>query len=329
MRPEELLALLSSKIGYTSAEELAKEAGISKSAVWKQIKSLRGYGYTIESRHGIGYRLASQTDLPVPWELEKVLHTLFVGKQKIVYRQTTDSTQNIAVSLAEENLNSHGIVIIAEQQKSGHGRQKRKWLSPKGGIWLSVVLKPHIPTAQITLLPFAAALAVRDAIKRSTALDAKLRWPNDVTISGKKVAGILIDISIEAEQVNYAIIGIGINANVDSSAISSCLEKNSIAVTSISDELGHNTSILGLTRELLERLEYYYLELERRGPCTIIEKWKKNSDILGRKVVAVVQNNKKTIQGIAADIKNDGSLLLRTDHDDIKVVVADDIRVRY
>jgi BirA family biotin operon repressor/biotin-[acetyl-CoA-carboxylase] ligase len=325
MRPEELLPLLSSKKGYTSGNELAKEAGISKSTVWKQIKSLRRYGYNIESKHGMRYRLAGQTDLPVPWELEKVLHTLFVGKQKIVYRQTTDSTQNIAISLAEENLNPHGIVIIAEQQKSGRGRQKRKWFSPKGGIWLSVVLKPHIPTAQITLLPFVAALAVHDAIKKSTELDAKIRWPNDVTISGKKVAGILIDISTEAEQVNYAVIGIGINANVDSSAISSCLE-NSVTVTSISDELGHNTSMLGLTRELLERLEYYYLELERRGPCTIIKKWKKNSDILGRKV-AVVQNN-KTIQGIAADIKDDGSLLMRTDRDDMKVV-ADDIRVWY
>jgi BirA family biotin operon repressor/biotin-[acetyl-CoA-carboxylase] ligase len=325
MRPEELLPLLSSKKGYTSGDELAKEAGISKSAVWKQIKSLRRYGYNIESKHGMGYRLAGQTDLPVPWELEKLLHTLFVGKQKIVYRQTTDSTQNIAISLAEENLNPHGIVIIAEQQKSGRGRQKRKWFSPKGGIWLSVVLKPHIPTAQITLLPFAAALAVHDAIKKSTELDAKIRWPNDVTISGKKVAGILIDISTEAEQVNYAVIGIGINANVDSSAISSCLE-NSIAVTSISDELGHNTSMLGLTRELLERLEYYYLELERRGPCTIIEKWKKNSDVLGRKV-AVVQNN-KTIQGIAADIKEDGSLLLRAEREDMNVI-ADDIHVWY
>jgi BirA family biotin operon repressor/biotin-[acetyl-CoA-carboxylase] ligase len=274
----------------------------------------------------MGYRLAGQTDLPVPWELEKVLHTLFVGKQKIVYRQTTDSTQNIAISLAEENPNPHGIVIIAEQQKSGRGRQKRKWFSPKGGIWLSVILKPHIPTAQITLLPFAAALAVHDAIKKSTELNAKIRWPNDVTISGKKVAGILIDISTEAEQVNYAVIGIGINANVDSSVISSCLE-NSITVTSISDELGHNTSMLGLTRELLERLEYYYLELERRGPCTIIEKWKKNSDILGRKV-AVVQNNNKIIQGIAADINDDGSLLLRTGHDEMKVI-ADDIRVWY
>jgi BirA family transcriptional regulator, biotin operon repressor / biotin---[acetyl-CoA-carboxylase] ligase len=327
MRPEEILSLLGSKKGYyISGNGLAKEAGISRSAVWKGITSLRRYGYNIESRHGMGYRLVGQTDLPLPWELAKLLQTLFVGKQKIVYyRHTIHSTQKIAISLAEENLDSHGIVIIAEQQKSGRGRQRRKWLSPKGGIWLSVVLKPRIPTAKITLLPFAAALAVRDAIKKSTQLDAKLRWPNDVTISGKKVAGILIDISTEAEQVNYAVIGVGINANIDSSAISSRLE-NSVAVTSISDELGHNTSVLWLTRELLERLEYYYLELERPSPCTIIEKWRKYSDILGCKV-AVMQNN-KTIQGIAADIKEDGSLLLRTDREDINVV-ADDICVMY
>jgi BirA family transcriptional regulator, biotin operon repressor / biotin---[acetyl-CoA-carboxylase] ligase len=325
MRLEELLSLLSSEKGYILGKHLAKEAGIPRRAVGKQIKSLRRYGYNIKSKHGMGYRLVDRTDLPVPWELKKVLDTLFVGKQRIVYQHTTHSTQDIAVSIAEQNPNSHGTVVIAEQQKSGRGRQKRRWLSPKGGIWLSVILKPHIPIAKITLLPLAAALAVHDAIEKSTQLDVKLRWPNDVMISGKKVAGILIDISTENEQVNYAVIGVGINVNLDSSAISSRLE-NSITVTSISDELGHNTSMLGLTRELLERLEYYYLELERRGPCTIIEKWKKNSDILGRKI-ALAQNN-KTIQGIVADINDDGSLLLRTDRDDISVV-AYDVRVRY
>ena len=182
-----------------------------------------------------------------------------------------------------------------------------------------------MPAAKMTLLPFAAALAVRDSIKKCTQLDAKLRWPNDVTISGKKVAGILIDISTEAEQVNYAVIGVGINANLDSSMISSHLENN-IVVTSISDELGHNTSLLMLTRELLESLEYHYLEIEGSGHSTILERWRKNSDILGRKVALV--RNKKTIQGRAADINEDGSLLLRTDHEDIKVV-ADDILVSY
>lgn len=328
MQSEEpkLLSLLRLQKGYISGKIISKETGISTSGISKRIKTLRKYGYNIESRHRMGYRLASETNLPLPWELTKVLDTLFVGKDKIIYRLTTDSTQNLAILLAEKNPNSDGIVIIAGEQKSGRGRQNRKWLSPKGGIWLSVVLRPRISASKITLLPFAAALAVCDTIKKTTQLDAKLRWPNDVTISGKKVAGILIDLSMEAERINYAVVGIGINANVDSSAISSYLEKG-IKVTSLSDELGHKTNILDLTKVILERLEYYYMELKRCAPNTIIEEWKKNSDILYQKV-AVTQNN-RTIQGIAADVNDDGSLLVRTNDCNNINVVASDIHVRY
>lgn len=323
---EIILSLLRLQKGHISAKNLANETGMSISAISKRINLLRKYGYDIESSHRRGYRLASETNLPVPWELAKVLDTLFVGKDKIIYRLTTHSTQNLAILLAEKNSDSDGTVIIAEHQKSGRGRKNRKWLSPKGGIWLSVVLRPCMPASNITLLPFAAALAVCDAIKKTTQLDAKLRWPNDVTISGKKVAGILIDSSVEAERINYAVIGIGVNANVDSSMISLHLKK-SIKVTSLSNELGHETSILGLTKEILERLEYYYVELEHRVPHTIIEKWKKNSDILGQKV-ALMQSN-RTIQGIAADVKDDGSLLVKADNCQDINVVASDIYVRY
>jgi BirA family biotin operon repressor/biotin-[acetyl-CoA-carboxylase] ligase len=324
---EHLLSLLRLQKGYISGKLISKETGISTSGISKRIKTLRKYGYNIESRHRMGYRLAGETNLPLPWELTKVLNTLFVGKDKIIYRLTTDSTQNLAILLAEKNPDSDGIVIIAGEQKSGRGRQNRKWLSPKGGIWLSVVLRPRISASKITLLPFAAALAVCDAIKKTTQLDAKLRWPNDVTISGKKVAGILIDISMEAERINYAIVGIGINANVDSSAISSHLEKG-IKVTSLIDELGHKMNILDLTKVILERLEYYYMELRRCAPHTIIEEWKKNSDILYHKV-AVMQNN-RTIQGIAVDVNDDGCLLVRTDEcDNIHILAVGDIHVRY
>ena len=325
--PEEhLLCMLRLQKGYISGKKLAKEIGISTSGISKRITILRQYGYNIESNHRMGYRLAGETDLPLPWELAKVLQTSFVGKDKIIYRQTTHSTQNLAILLAEKDPSLDGIVIIAEQQTNGRGRQNRRWLSPRGGIWLSVVLRPRISASMITLLPFAGALAVCDAIKKTTLLDAKLRWPNDVTINGKKVAGILIDISMEGERINYAVIGIGINANVDSSSISSGLEK-SIKVTSLSDELTHKTSTLGLTKMILERLEYYYIEMKHCVPHTIIEEWKQNSDIIHQKV-AVIQNN-RTIQGIAADVNDDGSLLVRTDDCDNINVVASDIHVRY
>ena len=319
--PDAFLSLLRLEAGYVSGPRLAKKAGISRSAVWKHIKILRRYGYAIQSRHGLGYKLVGQTDLPVPWELARVLHTSFVGKH-IVYRETIDSTQNLAISLASKP-DSHGTVVIAEQQTSGRGRQDRKWLSPRGGIWLSVVLRPSIPTAKITLLPFVTGLAVYDTIK-TTGLDARLKWPNDVIISDKKVAGILLDISAQADQVNYAVIGIGINTNVDASAISARLD--GIKITSISGELGHTVSRLDLTRLLLENIERYYVEMEQRGVDTILQEWKKRSDILGRKVT-VVQNN-KMIQGVAADVNYDGSLLVQTDHGVINVV-SGDIHVSY
>src|SRR5919107_3486578 len=258
---EHLLSLLRLQKGYISGKLISKETGISTSGISKRIKTLRKYGYEVESRHGMGYRLAGETNLPLPWELIKVLDTSFVGRNKIIYRLTTDSTQNLAILLAEKNPSSDGIVIIAGQQKSGRGRQDRKWLSPKGGIWLSVVLRPRISACKITILPFAAALAVCEAINKTTQLNPKLRWPNDIMIEDKKVAGILIDISMEAELINYAVVGIGLNVNVDSSAISALLEKE-IKVTSLSDELGQKMSIIGLTKEILKRLEYHYMQLE-------------------------------------------------------------------
>jgi BirA family biotin operon repressor/biotin-[acetyl-CoA-carboxylase] ligase len=321
---EQFLSLLKVKSadGFVSGQFLAKKAGISRSAVWKQVRRLRTYGYAIEALHGIGYRLTSETDSPVPWELAKALNASFV--KKIVYRDAVDSTQNLAISIANKP-DSHGMVVIAEQQKNGRGRMKRKWLSPKGGLWLSVVLKPLIPTARITLLPFVAALAVCEAIREVTKLDAGLKWPNDVMISGKKVAGILLDISAEAEQVNYAVIGIGLNANVDSSLIATRLDAHTM-VTSLKDELGHDANRLALARLLLEKLEHYYLELERQGPSGILQKWKQRSDMLGRQV-SITQGS-RIILGVAADLNDDGSLLLNADGKEIRIV-SGNIRLRY
>jgi BirA family transcriptional regulator, biotin operon repressor / biotin---[acetyl-CoA-carboxylase] ligase len=327
MSSEELLCLLRTKKGFIPSKMLAKEAGLSVTSIAKQIKILRKCGYNIESRQNRGYRLAGEIDDSVPWELSEDLRTLVVGKNKIIYRKIVHSTQEMAISLAQENSDSHGTVIIAEQQRSGRGRQKRKWISPTGGLWLSVVLKPVMPVAKVTLLPFAIALAVCDAIKKTTHLDVKLRWPNDIAISGKKVAGILIDVSTEREQINFAVIGIGINANVDSSQVSRSLGRG-ISVTSLSDELGHDTSMLALIKETLERLEEYYLDLEQRSPCTILDKWKRNSDILGQKVT-VMQNNSKIVRGIAADVNDDGSLVVRTEDFSYRTIIAGDIRVRY
>lgn len=319
----EFLDLLKSSKGYSSGQSLAKRAGISRSAVWKHVRRLRRLGYRIESLHGKGYRLDGDTEYPVPWELAKMVKTLFIGK-KIIYRENIASTQSLAIALAEKE-DSRGVAVIAEQQTGGRGRLKRKWLSPKGGVWISVVLRPTIPTAASTILPFAAAVAVCDAVTEATGLEVTLKWPNDVMVRGKKVAGILLDLSAEAESVNYAVVGIGINANLDSKKLR--LEREGRpAVTSLSDELGHNVNRLHLTRLLLEKLEQYFLVLEEKGPTTIVALWRKRAGMLGRDVSVAQQG--KVLSGMAKDIADDGSLVVATASGDVNVV-SGDVTVSY
>jgi BirA family biotin operon repressor/biotin-[acetyl-CoA-carboxylase] ligase len=333
-RLEKFLAFLKeNKEGFVSGQSLARGAGISRSAVWKNIKKLRQYGYAVESLHGQGYRLAGPTESPVPWELYRILETSFVGKKNnIVYRQNVDSTQSVAIAIAEKQGGdkSSGTVVIAEQQSSGRGRMKRRWVSPLGGLWLSVVLRPAIPTAASTMLPFVAAVAVCDAVRDATALDATLKWPNDVMVAGKKVAGILLDLSAEADAINYAVIGIGVNANVDASKIKIEREEGRPPVTSLQDELGHAVSRLALAKLLLEKLERYCTVLESHGPEAIVEEWRKRSGMLGRPV-RVMQHGRVQYSGVAAGINDDGSLRVRMDDDGGKevAVVSGDVSVVY
>lgn len=311
---------------YVSGQSLARRAEISRSAVWKQIRSLRQFGYGIESTRGLGYRLVSDTQSPVPWELKKILRTKSMGKD-VVYLPVAKSTQSIALSIAEKNEVANGIVVIAERQEGGRGRLKRKWHSPQGGLWFSILLRPSIPTTSITLLPFVAALAVREGIAKTTKLDPQLKWPNDVMISGRKVAGILLDISAEAEVVNYAIIGIGVNANVDASAISARIADPQ-GITSLQKELGHEVSRLELLQDILENLEYNLDLLARGGATKVISAWKRHTDMIGRKVT-ILQNDEVVHEGLAADIGRDGSLILQMDSGQKVTITSGDVRVRY
>jgi BirA family biotin operon repressor/biotin-[acetyl-CoA-carboxylase] ligase len=311
--------------GYVSGQVLADQAGVSRSAVWKQIRNLRTHGYRVDSVKGLGYRLVAETEYPVPWELKRILKTTFVGKD-VIYFPTADSTQSIALSIANKT-EANGTVVIAGQQRSGRGRLRRKWISPPGGLWFSVLLRPKIPTGLVTLLPFVAALAVREGIAKVTSLDARLKWPNDVMVSGKKVAGILLDVSAEAEAVNYAVMGIGINVNVETAEIKSKITP-AMAITSLRGELGYDVSRLELIRNILERLEKFMDLLVRKGAYEVITAWKKNSDMLGRRIT-VFQNNVAIHSGMAVDLDEDGSLVVKVDAGKTIAVTSGDIQVRY
>lgn len=311
--------------GYVSGQALADRAGVSRSAVWKQIRNLKDYGYQVDSVKGLGYRLVAETEHPVPWELKRILKTSFVGKD-VIYFPTADSTQSIALSIANKT-EANGTVVVAGQQGRGRGRLRRKWISPTGGLWFSVLLRPKIPTGLVTLLPFMAALAVREGIAKVTSLDAHLKWPNDVMISGKKVAGILLDVSAEAEAVNYAIIGIGVNVNVDTAEIKSKIPP-AMGIISLREELGYDVSRLELIRNILESMEKFMDLLIRKGAYEVISIWKKHSDMLGRRIT-VFQNNVAIHTGTAVDLDDDGSLLVKVDAGKTIAVTSGDIQVRY
>ena len=255
------------------------------------------------------------------------LHTSFIGRRIYLY-QTVESTQTIALSLAEREMdNLHGTVIVSEHQTKGRGRMGRRWISPTGGIWLSIILQPKLKSSQITVLPLLSALSVSDVIKKMTKLNAKLKWPNDVVIDGRKVSGILLDVSTEADKISFVVIGIGVNVNIDIKKIDSEIAKSAgfYDITSLQNELhGKEIEKFDFIRLLLENIERYVFQLENEGAGEIIKKYKKISDTLGKEVI--VKQSNEILQGVAVDIdENDGFLLIETPYGCIHKVVSGDV----
>ena len=255
------------------------------------------------------------------------LRTSFIGRRIYLY-QTVESTQTIALSLAEQETdNLHGTVIVSEHQTKGRGRMGRSWISPPGGIWLSIILKPKIKNSQITVLPLLSALSVCDVIKKMTKLNARLKWPNDVVIDGRKVSGILLDLSTTADKIDFVVIGIGVNVNIDIKEINSDIVKSAgfYDITSLQNELhGKEIEKFDFIRLLLENIERYVFQLENEGAREIIKKSKKISDTLGREVI--VKRSNEILQGVAVDMdENDGFLIIETPYGCIHKVVSGDV----
>ena len=260
--------------------------------------------------------------------LKDHLHTSFIGKRVISYK-CVKSTQDVAISLAErEKENVHGLVVVAESQKKGRGRHGKEWISPYGGIWLSIViLHPKIQTTCIGLLPLVTALVVRDTIDETTGLNAKLKWPNDIVINEKKVSGILLDAATEQERILYAIIGIGLNANIDITKGKNIRNFDSIVMTSLKNELsGRSIDRIKFTQLLLEKLDMEYLEFERVDPDVTVTKLKKRLDTLGNWVV--VNHLDEVFSGLAIDIDRMGRLVVIYHDNLIKRVSSENVSIR-
>ncbi|MBS5302898.1 MAG: biotin--[acetyl-CoA-carboxylase] ligase [Clostridia bacterium] len=302
---EEILDILKSADGYISGERISEMLNVSRTAIWKHIKSLRESGYKIESVTNKGYRLISSPDIITESGIKSGLTTDFIGHSLFIYDET-DTTNNRA---KESNTSPDGSVFIAEVQTHGKGSRGRGWTSPRGiGIWHSILLKPEISPLEVSQITLVAGLAVCKAI----GLNSMIKWPNDIVINGKKICGILTEMSAEINMVNYVVCGIGVNVNTESF-------DDDIAdkATSMFIESGHKYVRNELIAKLLNEFEYYYKKFLDGGLSAILDEYKKCCVTLGREVNVIFKN--ETVRGTAVDVDENGSLAVQTENGIIHV----------
>ena len=297
--------LKSHKNDFLSGQDLSDVLKISRVAVWKHIKTIKSLGYKIESKQKLGYKLVKNSEKLLPWEITNGLKTKTIGK-KVYYFDTIDSTQNYAIEISKKK-NEHGSIVISQRQTTGRGRMNRKWITVKGGLSISVVLHPKFDTTVSTLFPMAASLALATAIQKTINVKPNVKWPNDVVIKGKKVAGMIVDASIESNLIESMILGIGINFKVDTKHIESQLKgtENFYGVASLLKVDDHTRPLL-MIQNFLYELEKIITLLDQGETSKIIEGWEKISSTIGKKVS--VKTNNGVITGLAKKINSDGSL---------------------
>lgn len=314
-----VLEVLEGAEGPVSGAYISSKLGISRSAVWKHIKELISMGYEISASQKEGYRLTKKSNRLLPYEVHKKLRTSFIGK-KIRYFENTPSTIWVGKQIASEGDAGllHGMVIIAEEQTGGIGRLGRSWVSPIGGVWITIVLKPRIPIDRVFMVTMAASVAVARAIRKEYDLGALIKWPNDIYIGDKKVAGLLLELFAEADDIHYCLLGIGVDVNISPQD----LEGVKSAVTSISAEMGHDVDRASFLARLLREFESRFLLIEAGEYEAVTREWKSLSCTLEHRVR--INTMKATFEGEAIDIDEFGALLIRKDNGKIERVIGGD-----
>lgn len=320
MIDEKILKLLKENRGeYISGSEIGKNIDLSRTAVWKHIKGMREAGYEIDAVQNLGYSLLSSPDLLTQAEIGTGLRTKYIGK-KVHAFSLTDSTNTKAFELALHGA-PEGAVVVAEGQRKGKGRLGRKWESPKGvNIYASIVLRPRIAPPAASQLTLLAAIATARAIEKTAKILPDVKWPNDILIRGRKVAGILTEIDSEADIVNFIVIGIGIDVNMGRDSLPADVAK---VATSLKEEMGKSFERVILIQELFRQMEKWYEVYKAEGFGPIITEWERLSIMAGKYIrVSFLKESK---EGVALGLDTDGALLLRLPTGKIERIVAGDV----
>ncbi len=302
---EKILEILKGSDGYVSGEEISHVLGISRAAVWKHIRNLKNEGYKIESVTNKGYKLGGIPDKLDIDKIHEMLKTKVIG-QRIEYVNSTDSTNNECKRLEDK---TDGTLVIADAQTAGKGRLGRVWESPHGsGIWMSILLKPDVSLESVSQITLVAGMAVC----RAVGIDAMIKWPNDVVIDGKKICGILTEMSAEIERINYVICGIGINVNTPSFP-----EELQDKATSLFVETAKKHEREKIAADVLNEFEKLYNVFAEKGFSFLADEYRKMCVTLNKDVRVIYRNNELT--GKAVDIDDSGNLIVETENGQITV----------
>lgn len=319
MREKVINILLDNSLGFISGEEISKQLGISRTAVWKHVKALKEQGYDIESVNRKGYRLKEiPNDILSKENIMYEIKTEFIGKD-IIHFDSIDSTNNYAKSVAIDKKN--GTIIISEEQVNGRGRLGRQWHSKKyDGIWMSIILKPDILPMDAPFITLIAGASIVKALN-NLGIDASIKWPNDVIINGKKVCGILTELSAEIERVNYIVLGIGINVKtLDFS------EDIVNIATSIQKE-GYNISRVDIIRSLIWEFEKNYIDyIYHNDNSKTLDICRKYSAIIGHNIYIIKNDKKEKVKCI--DINQYGNLVIEDEKGNKKEIISGEVSIR-
>jgi len=319
-----LLNLLRQAKDYISGEELSDRLAVSRTAIWKRIGSLKKEGFNIEASTKKGYRLVQSEDLYGKISIQSMVTTNILGRNLKFYHEV-DSTNNVLKKLAADNA-PEGTVVISDIQTAGRGRRGRTWMSAPGlGIWMSVLLKPNLHPSQVQTLTLASSVAVIRALESLDIEIPGIKWPNDILIGGKKVCGILTELSAEAEKVEWVVIGIGLNVNHDHDDFPNNIKDiaTSLRLSGRTQEPFNRSEIAA---GIINELEAVYMEFLEKGPGWVAEEWKKRNVTLGKRVELVSQTG--VTEAEAVDITPDGRLIVRYDDGRNGEVLSGEISLR-
>lgn len=317
-----LSALRQAQTEGVSGAALSSQLGISRAAIWARIEELRQLGYEIEASPHSGYRLTKVPDVLHGDDLvTRLEHPRVIGRDIRVFKETT-STNDVAEKLARDGV-AEGVTVFAESQTKGRGRLSRRWESSIGkGLWFSVLLRPKMQPQAATRITIVAAVSLLRAIRARTGLEPEIKWPNDLQIQGRKVAGILTELSAEVDSVKHLILGVGVNVNQTGSDFPASLE--SIA-TSLRRESGQFVERAPLAARILEELEMDYRRITSGRFEDVANEWERHCSTIGKSVR--IQVGDRVVQGRAEALDGEGALLLRTHHGNLERILGGDVTV--